>query len=259
MTTRNLGTLASWLAITGFSLGFHVFVFGQLDGRAWGTPMPVAKSPAFVEMTATSKVAPVAEAPAEKPASAKPAARRLAVVSPSAKLGAPRPAVPTHAATPALAESPADFSGTTLTNGNGAGWASATGNGEAMHGPVGRPGAKVTSRQVESAAPVKAGAPAVVAVADLSRPPVPPALDEALERNYPSEARRTGQSGKAVVRARISAQGGAEDILVVSESAPGFGDACKRTLSGSHWTAPMDRDGRPVATVIQYTCRFVVR
>ena len=45
------------------------------------------------------------------------------------------------------AETPADFSGTTLTNdGPGDGWASAVGNGEAMHGPIGRPGAKVTER-----------------------------------------------------------------------------------------------------------------
>jgi protein TonB len=260
MNPRKLGPLGSWLAITGFSVGFHVFVFGELDGNAWGTTMPPSKPPAFVEMTATSKPAPVVDAPAEKPAPAKPAARRLAVASPSAKAAAPRPAsAPNQAPAPVAAETPADFTGTTLTNGSGAGWASATGNGEAMRGPVGRPGAKVTSRQVESAAPVKAPGPAVVAVADLSRPPVPPSLDEALERNYPTEARRMGQAGKAVVRARISAQGSAQDLLVVSESTPGFGDACKQTLAGSRWTAPLDRDGNPVATVIQYTCRFVVR
>jgi outer membrane biosynthesis protein TonB len=260
MSTHKLGTLGSWLAITGFSVGFHVFVFGELDGAAWGTPMPSSKAPAFVEMTATKKPAPVVEAPADKPAQAKLAARRLAVASPSAKSAVPRPAAaPTQAPVPVAAETPADFTGTTLTNGSGAGWASATGNGEAMHGPVGRPGARVTSRQVESAAPVKAAKPTVVAVADLSRPPVPPSLDEALERNYPAEARRMGQAGKAVVRARISAQGGAQELLVVSESATGFGESCKQTLAGSHWTAPLDRDGNPVATVIQYTCRFVVR
>lgn len=260
MKSRKLGTLGSWLAITGLSVGFHVFVFGELDGAAWGTPMPTSKAPALVEMTATKKAAPIAASPAEKPAQAKPAARRLAVASPSAKIAASRPAAaPNLAPAPVVAETPADFTGTTLTNGSGAGWASATGNGEAMHGPVGRPGAKVTARQVESAAPVRAAKPSVVAVADLSRPPVPPSLDEALERNYPAEARRMGQAGKAVVRARISSQGGAQELLVVSESAAGFGEACKQTLAGSHWTAPLDREGNPVATVIQYTCRFVVR
>ena len=50
------------------------------------------------------------------------------------------------------AETPADFSGTTLTNdGPGEGWASAVGNGEAMHGPIGRPGAKVTNRAQDGA------------------------------------------------------------------------------------------------------------
>ena len=77
----------------------------------------------------------------------------------------PRPAPPPPDAPPPPppeAETPADFSGTTLTNdGPGPGWASAVGNGEAMHGPIGRPGAKVTGRAREGAAgpsPAKAGA-----------------------------------------------------------------------------------------------------
>lgn len=257
MNRRQLG---SWIGIVGCSVGFHLFVFGQLDGRAFGTTLGPTKAPAFVEMTATTKAAPAVEPPAQKPAPAKPNLRRLAVASPGAKAAAARPAAtaPTPASAP-VAETPADFTGTTLTNDGGAGWASATGNGQAMHGPVGRPGARVTSRQVESSAPGKAAGPAVVAVGDLSRPPVPPALDQALEHNYPVEARRTGQAGKAVVRARISAQGSALDLVVVSESGAGFGDACKQTLAGSRWSAPLDRDGNAVATTIQYTCRFVVR
>lgn len=260
MNGRQLG---SWVGIVGCSVGFHLFVFGRLDGRAFGITLPAARTPAFVEMTATkaSKAAPPAvEPPAEKPAPAKPNTRRLAVAAAGARVATARPAAPAPAppAAPA-AETPADFTGTTLTNDRGTGWASAAGNGQAMHGPVGRPGAKVTARQVEGALPAKDPGPAVVAVADLSRPPVPPALDQALERNYPVEARRLGQSGKAVVRARISAQGSARELVVVSESGAGFGEACKQTLAGSRWTAPLDREGNPVATVIQYTCRFVVR
>ncbi len=255
----NARTLGSWIGIVGVSLGFHLFVFGELDGRAFGTTLPPTKAPAFVEMTATTKPAPVAELPAEKPAPVKPSVRRLAVASPGAKIAAARPAASAHAPAAPMAETPADFSGTTLTNDSGAGWASATGNGEGMHGPIGRAGAKVTARRVEAAPAGNVPGPGIVAVADLSRPPVPPSLDQALEENYPVEARRTGQAGKAVVRARISAQGHAQDLVVVSESGAGFGDACKKTLAGSHWTAPLDREGTPVATVIQYTCRFVVR
>jgi len=129
-----------------------------------------------------------------------------------------------------------------------------------MNGPIGRPGARVTGRHVDGVTPPSRPVPAaVVAVADLSRPPEPPRLEEALERNYPAEARQSGLGGKAVVRARITPEGGARDLLVVSESAPGFGRACRDTLAGSRWTPPLDRDGQAVATVVNYTCRFEVR
>jgi TonB family protein len=127
-----------------------------------------------------------------------------------------------------------------------------------MNGPVGRPGARVTGRHVDVPAQVVRPGP-VVAVADLSRPPEAPRLEDALERNYPTQARQSGQAGKAVVRARITAEGNVRDLLVVSETAAGFGRACRDTLTGSRWTPPLDRDGRAVATVINYTCRFEVR
>ncbi len=162
---------------------------------------------------------------------------------------------------PPEAETPADFSGTTLTNdGPGPGWASAVGNGEAMHGPIGRPGAKVTGRARDGAAqpsPVKA-AP-VVALASLSRPPAPPDLNDALERHYPEAARKQGTAGQAVLKARITAEGQVRDLVVVSQSAPGFGDACRATLRESSWSPPLDRDGQAVATFVSYTCRFEVR
>jgi TonB family protein len=127
-----------------------------------------------------------------------------------------------------------------------------------MRGPLGRAGAKVTSRTIEAPSPSRGTEPEV-APADLSRPPSPPVLDEALARNYPDSARQNGLTGKAVVRARVLAQGTVRDLAVVSESAPGFGEACKATLADSRWSAPLDRDGRPVATTIHYTCRFTTR
>ena len=48
-------------------------------------------------------------------------------------------------------------------------------------------------------------------------------------------------------------------MVVVSQSAAGFGDACRATLRESKWSAPLDNDGQPVATFISYTCRFEVR
>jgi protein TonB len=106
--------------------------------------------------------------------------------------------------------------------------------------------------------PVPEG-PRLVAVGDLSARPSPPAsLGGALQRNYPSEARRQGVSGSAKVRARIDPDGLVRRVSLLEESAAGFGAACSRTLSGSRWAAPKDKAGHSVATEIRYTCRFVV-
>jgi len=101
--------------------------------------------------------------------------------------------------------------------------------------------------------------PPLVAVGDLSARPSPPALGDALERNYPADARRRGLSGVAKVRARIDPDGVVRRVSLVEESASGFGNACSRTLNGSRWAAPKDKAGRSVATEIRYTCRFVVQ
>jgi periplasmic protein TonB len=100
--------------------------------------------------------------------------------------------------------------------------------------------------------------PRLVALGDLSARPSPPALGAALERNYPADARRRGLSGSAKVRARIDPDGVVRHVALVEESAAGFGAACSRTLNNSRWAAPKDKAGRPVATEIRYTCRFVV-
>jgi TonB family protein len=170
------------------------------------------------------------------------------------------PATERPAATPpAAAEAAADFTGQTLTNdGPGEGWSSATGNGQKMNGPVGRPGARVTHRVVDGTPGGTGSGPPVVGLGDLSRVPVAPDLSDKLAAAYPPDARAKGVEGKAVVRARITPDGRVRDLAVVSETGPGFGAACQTTLRGSEWNAPLDRDGRPVSTVINYTCRFNV-
>jgi TonB family protein len=80
-----------------------------------------------------------------------------------------------------------------------------------------------------------------------------------LERHYPEAARKSGLGGQAVLKARVQPTGRVRDLVVMSESGPGFGDACKAALRDSEWTPPLDREGRPAATVINYTCRFEVR
>jgi protein TonB len=242
------------LVLLLISVAAHAALFGGLGGR-WepGDKSKPRKRPP-TEMTVTVKPPPPAPKPPEAKPAPKAAAPKIAARAPAPPPDAPPPPPPE-------AETPADFSGTTLTNdGPGEGWASAVGNGEAMHGPIGRPGAKVTKRALEGTAE---GTPAktapVVALASLSRPPEPPDLNGALERHYPEAARKQGTPGQAVLKARITAEGQVRELVVVSQSAPGFGDACRATLRESTWSPPLDKDGQPVATFISYTCRFEVR
>ena len=241
------------LVLLLISVAAHAALFGGLGGTWRGEKAKPRKRPP-TEMTVTVKPPPPAPKPPEAKAAPKAAAPKIAARAPAPPPEAPPPPPPE-------AETPADFSGTTLTNdGPGDGWASAVGNGEAMRGPIGRPGAKVTKRAVEGsteASPVKA-AP-VVALASLSRPPEPPDLNGALERHYPETARKQGTPGQAVLKARITAEGQVRDLVLVSQSAPGFGEACRATLRESTWSPPLDKDGQPVATFISYTCRFEVR
>ena len=183
------------------SVAAHAALFGGLGGT-WhrGEAKPRKRPP--TEMTVTVKPPP----PAPPPPETKPAPKTAQKIAARAPAPPPPDAPPPP---PPEAETPADFSGTTLTNdGPGDGWASAVGNGEAMRGPIGRPGAKVTGRARDGAAepsPVKS-AP-VVALASLSRPPAPPDLNDALERHYPDAARKQGTPGQAVLKARITARG----------------------------------------------------
>lgn len=256
---RKRTEIAIWSAVVITSLGLHAVAFGGLgSGRGDGFGRKKARPAALVEMS----VAPPKDVPPPEPIKAPPkAAPRVAVARPARAKAAPAAAPsPAQAASPAADESPADFTGVTMTNdGAGPGWNSATGNGRAMHGAVGRPGAHVTHRNVEGDANGHGSGPRTVGVADLSRPPVAPDLREVLERHYPAEARAKGVGGKAVVRARIMPDGKVRELALVSESAPGFGAACQQTLRGSEWPPPLDRSGTAVSTFINYTCRFNVQ
>ncbi|HEY8925099.1 MAG TPA: TonB family protein [Polyangia bacterium] len=255
---RNGTRATSWAAVVLASVGAHAVAFGGLGHGGWGADgAPARRRPATVEMT----VAPP-PTPAPPPASApRPAAARpriaTARVAPRAHTSSRRAPV---VAPPAAAETPADFTGQTLTNdGPGAAWSSATGNGERMSGPLGRPGARVTRRVVDGAPGGTGSGSPVVGLGDLARVPVAPDLSDALAAAYPPEARARGVEGKAIVKARITPEGRARDLTVVSETTPGFGAACEVTLRGSKWSPPVDQNGRAVSTVINYTCRFTVR
>jgi periplasmic protein TonB len=158
----------------------------------------------------------------------------------------------------------APLQGVTLTNESGTGsFNSLVGDGSSFHGPLG-PVAPLVAPKPPAPRPSASGpksAPGVplVALADLSEKPRPPSLGSALREHYPLDARQRGVGGTATVKARIEPDGRIRKVELVTETFPGFGDACRRTLTGSHWSAPRDREGRAVSTVIRYTCRFVVQ
>jgi len=249
-------------ALVLISLAAHVVGFGLVgDARAH-----TARAPAMVEMTMEPAKPPP---PPPPPTEAKPPAEvpkvperivRAARPAPAPRPDAPPPPPPTTSAPPPP-EAPADFTGTTLTNSGGEAWAAATGNGEAMTGPVGPAGGKRGPRVqpgVAHGTGSDASAPPVVGLGDLSQAPRAPDLNDDLAHNYPAEARRMGLAGKAVVRARVGADGQVRVIGIASESATGFGEACRRTLQHSRWQPPLDKRGRPVTTELSYTCRFQV-
>jgi len=109
----------------------------------------------------------------------------------------------------------------------------------------------------KAAAPVHV-APPLAKLSDLSRKPKAPPLDAALRQNYPADLRRRGTEGQAEVRVVIDPRGRVGEIAVVSESAAGFAEACRKTLVGSRWSEPLDREGQAVSTRLTYRCRFQI-
>jgi TonB family protein len=205
-------------------------------------------SPPPKELAAPPPEAPKPEPLPPQPAKLKP---RAADAAPP-----PLPEVAAPAPTPPVVVN----DGVTLAgDGTGNAFSMPLGNGGSLE-PTARPRLPAPLNVPAPTRPVPAAPsePPLVAVGDLSARPSPPSLAGALERNYPPDARRRGLSGTAKVRARIDSDGVVRRVSLVEESGAGFGTACSRTLTGSRWAAPKDKAGRPVATEIRYTCRFVV-
>lgn len=237
------------------SLFLHGVAYGSL---AFG-PRPVIERPASrVSLRVTEAPKPERVEPPEpeppQPELPKPPRRERAKPEPEPEpIAAPAP-------------EPAPLQGVTLTNESGsASFSSVVGDGSSFQGPLGPVGPKVEPKPTPARALPKPAPPAappaspVVALADLSEKPRPPALGDALRAHYPLDARRRGVSGSASVKARIEPDGRIRTVSLVSETFSGFGDACRRTLVGSRWSPPRDREGRAVSTTIRYTCRFVVQ
>jgi outer membrane biosynthesis protein TonB len=247
---RGRGELYWLTGLVVISVAVHLVAIVSMHSKH-AAPRPKART--LVTMTVA---APKQAAPA--PAVAPQAARLAPRIAPKRTT---QPAKAVVAPAPQRAETPADFTGVTLTNNAVGAWATPVGNGKAMTGPVGTPGADVTgkSRAGGGAAPtVTREGPRTVGLGDLSQPPRPPGLSDQLERNYPDDARSRGVSGKAVMRLRVMPDGHVRELVVISESHAGFGEACQQTLRGSVWSPPLDLQARPVSTLVSYTCTFEV-
>jgi TonB family protein len=240
-------------AACGISLLAHGIAYASL---ALAPPPPKELPPSRV---AFRVLAPEPPRPLPPP----PPAPEPIHTEPPPKLPKAKPIPSSPPPAPEPAPAPVDLRGVTLTNDTGGGsFSSVVGNGSALEGPVGPLGAKAPPAPKASAPVPVAAAPAPgipeVAAADLSTRPVPPELTAKLRDHYPAAAKARGIGGSATVRVRIEPDGRVRRVELMTESFEGFGEACRRTLVGSEWSAPRGRDGRAVATHIRYTCRFVV-
>lgn len=246
------------------SVAVHAATFFAL-GTVDVTDLP--KRDDVLEMTVVEQSPPPAPAPVEP--APEPPQPELEPVKPPPKppvAKAPKapkePPPPEDKTPPAAAEETiADFSGTTLT-GQG-GWASAVGNGAAMNSPIGSPTGVVTGRSREGVQGGVVGGTGerVLGPGDLSRGPQPPSADllnAALERSYPKGARAQGVEGVARIRLRVHATGKLQPLATLSETYPGFADACKLSLREMNFQPALDKAGQAVATDITYKCDFTV-
>lgn len=229
-------------------------------------------TPIAIEITAIEPPTPELEPLPELDAEPEPALPDPDPIVP--EIPRPRPPAAPEEPPPAeeepaqLDETVADFTGETLTNENGLSWASPVGNGQAVEGPLGRPGALVTGRERRGARDGAIGghgqgdASGLVPVSDLSRRPVPPndRLEELLEQTMPREARNLGLAGSARIQVQVEADGRVRVLRVLSEDHDGFGRACQEAVRrGGPWGPGLDREGDGAATVIPFRCTFSVR
>lgn len=248
-------------AVVFLSLSLHAALLSGVIGHAHAAVKPRPPMRVSINMAAIAPKppepaavipAPEAIAPTRSASRRKPADKAL-----DAPLPVSRPIEPR-----AEPSEPVDFTGLTLTSPSGAaGWASVTGNGQAMEGALSAPprglhAGSGTGGHDQGAS--RGTGLSVVDVGSLSRPPSAPRLDEELVRHYPRSLREQGTPGRAVVRIRIMPDGRVGQTRVLTATLPEFGQACQRTVTGARFGAPLDKKGQPVATDVSYTCEFQV-
>ena len=258
-TSGERGGLLGWLMPMSIALHVALVVWLPRGGRASNAHL-VLPPPVIEIAEAVLPVPKIEEVPPPAPIEPRPEPVRMTTPTPTR---APQPLE--QAATPSRAppappsnertastDAPLDFTATALSN-EGPGIVVGGNGGGGTRGGSSR-AAMVASAPATASAP-----PTFVPASSLSKAPRAPGLDAALERNYPADARRSGISGRAMLRVAIHADGRVGRVVKVSESFAGFGEACAKTVRDARWEPPLDRDGRAVATEITYVCEFEVR
>ncbi len=97
---------------------------------------------------------------------------------------------------------------------------------------------------------------APVLPSDLARRPSP--VGGAVSAPYPSEAKKAGIEGPVVLRVLIDKTGRVRKTQVIKAPSDILADAATLAMADQRWTPPLDKQGKPVDTVIVYTFRFVL-
>jgi TonB family protein len=245
----------------GLSVVTHVWILGA-------TPAPVKSSPPPPHFTQMVEFEAVAPPPEQEPAPEPDLPERSdpePEVEPVQAAAEPVIEDPSVLEEPPEAEPLPELSGTTLLADGPSDFSAEGGSGRSRRGAFVAGVSRVVERFAPPSRPQAPARPAAesgslraVPVTQLSRRPVAPSLGNLLRKNYPPEARRQGRSGQAKVRAMIDRSGKITQVHVVEQSDAAFGQACRKTLLGTHWGPPLDGTGSPVATWITYRCTFRV-
>lgn len=244
------------------SLVIHGVILSQTAGaQSLVTPKKEAPAPVHFSVAPVVEPAPQTE-PEPEPEPQVVIAEPLAPKIPEPPVEEPPPPSEEPAADPApVDELPAgEVSGTTLVAEGTGDFSAPTGSGEARRGAFRSKSSppkrvvRVIKRPAQPAAPKEVQD--VVPIKDLKKRPSPPFLGDALKRNYPLQAKQQGRSGEAKIRAKVDKNGRITVATIAMESSSGFGQACRKTLLDSHWSAPLNKEGKEVATWISYRCKF---
>ncbi|MCP4196424.1 MAG: hypothetical protein GY762_04670 [Proteobacteria bacterium] len=103
----------------------------------------------------------------------------------------------------------------------------------------------------------KPGGTGPISLKNLSRRPRPKSGAISLPP-YPLEARRDGIEGAVVLQVFINREGIVYKARVIKDPGGRLGEVARLAMLKEKWTPPLDKQGKPVSTVIIYSYRFVL-